>query len=185
MPEWSRFSREKASADDPTARAPDQLDLLMITESVLRQTITGLTLGGSREMLCFWIGSALAQRPDNRCAATVVTVAFPRIRSTYDHFEVVEGQLGEISEWCADRELWVLGQVHSHPTDEPHSRADETWPASHRRGFLSVVFPFFAHNSSVRHPNWRIYEAIGNGQWAQVDPEERLQIIPDVWLPRV
>lgn len=172
-----------ASDDPPQAWAPAKIDLLSITESALRQTISGLAMAGPREMFCLWIGNSLPGST-HVSRAVVTTVAFPRIRSDYDRFEVLEGQLGLVTQWCAEQDLWVLAQVHSHPTDEPHSRADETWPASRRSGFLSVVFPFFAHHSSVRNPRWRLYESQGAGVWSEFNPEQRITVVPDVWLPQ-
>jgi hypothetical protein len=166
------------AADTRVERPPGKLEKLLVPASVLRQTITGLSLSAPREGLAYWIGADLQ---DGR--AIVSTVAFPRVAATYDHFQVLEGQMGLVTTWCAERSLWVLGQVHSHPTDEPHSEADETWPASSRAGFLSVVFPFFAQHSDVRTPQWRVYEAKANAEWAQIDPDERLVVVPDVWLP--
>lgn len=173
------------SHESQVARPPGKLDRLLIPESVLERTITGLALGGGREMLCYWIGVALQPGGDGESRGIVTTTAFPRIHSSYDHFEVAEGQVGLVTEWCAERGLWVLAQVHTHPTDEPHSEADKTWPASHREGFLSVVIPFFAQFSSVRQPNWRLYESLGRGRWQLVDAAERFEIIPSVWLPEV
>src|SRR5215203_6191544 len=158
-------SEHQTGDESSVDRPPERIDRLLVPESVLQQTIFGLALGGTREMLCYWLGAALSNTPTGVNSAVVTTVAFPKILSSYDHFEVVEGQMGLITQWCADRGFWVLAQVHSHPTDEPHSVADETWPASHRVGFLSVIFPFFAQLSSVQNPNWRVYESMGHGRW--------------------
>src|ERR1700736_1734887 len=119
-------------------RAPGLLNRLLIPESILRNTITGLAYGAGREMLCYWLGIG-ADSESERSSAVVTTVAFPSIVSSYAQFRLVEGQMGLINSWCAEYGLWVLAQVHTHPTDEPHSEADECWPASHRAGFLSIV----------------------------------------------
>lgn len=164
-------------------RPPGFLDRLVIPAHVLADTLSGLALGREREMLAYWIGAALPNDSQGRTRALVTTVAFPRIVSGYDFFQLVPGQMGLITGWCADRDLWVLAQVHSHPTDEPHSQADETWPASTRPGFLSFVVPFFAHFSTLREPGWRVHEAMGGGRWREVDPSERVEILDNVWLP--
>ncbi len=133
-------------------------------------------------MLCYWLGAAVPDDSAGRRRAHVVTVAFPRIESGYDHFRVLEGQMAEITTWCTARGLWVLAQVHTHPTDEPHSEADECWPASHRPGFLSIVIPFFAQFATAREPSWRVHELTTNGAWRRVDPVHYLEVVPDVWL---
>lgn len=161
-------------------RPPGRLAHLLVLESVLRNTITGLSYGAGREMLCYWLGAELKS---DRTAAVVLTAAFPHIESSYAQFRLREGQMGLITTWCAERDLWLLAQVHTHPTDEPHSEADECWPASHRDGFLSIVFPFFASMSNIRTPGWSVYESQGRGKWLQVDSEKKLRIIPEIWLP--
>jgi hypothetical protein len=183
------FGRRRQDPDEQedqssgVVRPPTHIDRLLVPEAVLQQTLVGIALGRTREMLCYWIGTSATPAKDT-ASAIVTTAAFPKVYSTYDHFHVLEGQMGLITTWCASRGLWVLAQVHSHPTDEPHSEADETWPASQRRGFLSVVFPFFAQHSSVHTPHWRAYESLGNGNWQRIDPGERFEILPSVWLPR-
>lgn len=167
----------------PVDRPPAHLDRLVIPTRVLDMTLTGLRLGADREMLCYWLGVALPVDATGRTRSIVVTVAFPRVHSDYASFRVAEGQMGLITSWCAERNLWLLAQVHTHPTDEPHSEADECWPASHRSGFFSVVVPFFAQLSTVAEPAWRVYECEGGGRWSQVDPRERLELLPSVWLP--
>src|SRR4051794_19014644 len=109
-------------------RPPGRIDRLLIPESVLRNTIIGLSYGAGREMLCYWLGAAIHP---GESTAVVTTVAFPRVESAYAQFRLVEGQMGLITSWCAAHQLWALAQVHTHPTDEPHSEADECWPASH------------------------------------------------------
>lgn len=169
--------------ENAVRRPPQTIARLLVPSQVLRQTITGIALGGGREMLAYWVGCAIENDDRGRTRAAVTTVAFPKIASDYDHFELIEGQMGLITSWCADHGLWVLAQVHSHPTDEDHSHADETWAASHRSGFLSIVFPFFAQHSTLRDPHWRVFESTSDGEWIQIDPAERFEVVPDVWLP--
>jgi hypothetical protein len=162
-------------------RPPTLLSKLLISESSLRITLSGLSYAAGRETLCYWLGTEIVAG-DAAVAAMVTTVAFPHVESSYGHFRLVEGQMGLITSWCAEQRLWILAQVHTHPTDEPHSEADECWPASQRVGFLSIVFPYFASLSSVRNPAWRVYESQGNGVWEEVDAHLKLSIVSDVWI---
>lgn len=171
------------SPDVRVARPPGHIDQLLVPVPALHTTLYGLALGRDREMLCYWLGEALPNDTGDRTRAVVLTAAFPQIESGYDYFRLLDGQMGRITDWCAARGLWVLAQVHTHPTDEPHSEADECWPASHRRGFLSIVIPFFAQFSTVRDPQWRVHELLERQTWREVDPRERVRIVPDVWLP--
>lgn len=166
-------------------RPPSSVDRLLITAGTLATTLQGLRLGYDREMLCYWIGAALPPDGSGQTRAQVITVAFPRVTSNYSQFRLEDGQMAELTEWCSKHGLWVLAQVHTHPTDEPHSEADECWPASRRPGFLSVVIPFFGQLSTVRDPHWRLHAMERSGQWVELDPNVRLQVVADVWLPGV
>jgi len=169
-------------AHSEVQKPPEKVHRLLVPEQVVRNTITGLSYGAGREMLCYWLGAGICNALDPT-SALVTTVAFPRIESGYAYFKLVEGQMGMITSWCAQHGLWVLAQVHTHPTDEPHSEADECWPASHRLGFFSVVFPFFASMSSVRNPAWRVYQSEGGGVWSECAAQHKIAIIPDIWVP--
>lgn len=173
-----------APAPEPVIeRPPGPLDQLVLPASVVETTLYGLGLARDRESAAFWIGAALPQDGLGRASAVVTTVAFPRVESSYASYRIVDGQVGQVTEWCAARGLWVLAQIHTHPTDEPHSEADECWPASHRPGFLSIVVPFFARFATVRDPQFRVHERMRGGAWRQVDPANRLFIVNDVWVP--
>lgn len=176
------LSTEK-NEDPVVIRPPGPIDRLLITASALSATIGGLALGRDREMLCYWVGTAIPADSFGTTRALVTTVAFPQIESRYDYFRIVDGQIGLVTNWCAARGMWILAQAHTHPTDEPHSEADECWPVSHREGFISVVFPYFAQMSTVREPHWRAHELMDGRNWREIDPAKRFGIVNDVWLP--
>jgi hypothetical protein len=169
-------------AGDGVVRPPGPLDHLLLPASALETTLRGLALGRDREMLCYWVGTALPYVPGLGRRAWVTTVAFPRIYSGYDYFRLAEGEMARLTSWCSDRELWILAQVHTHPTDEPHSAADEGGPFSHRPGFISVVIPYFAQFATLRDPQWRAHELRQGGSWSEIDPYDRFQVVSDVWI---
>jgi hypothetical protein len=173
------------AAEPVITRPPGPLDRLLLPASVVQATLDGLSLARDREMAAFWLGAALPPDAEGRARGIVTTVAFPRVESAYAAFRVADGQMGRITEWCAAHGLWVIAQVHTHPTDEPHSEADECWPASHRAGFLSIVVPFFAQFATLRDPQFRVHELVRGDVWRHVDPNDRLFILGDVWVPYV
>jgi hypothetical protein len=130
-----------------------------------------------REGLCYWYGRELEQG-----VGLAIVTAFPRIYSTESSFELMEGQMSQMTTWSAREGLWLLAQVHTHPTDEPHSTADEEWAPTYREGFLSLVLPFGAQFSNLRRPRWRLFECDAGGRWISVE-ENMLRILEDVWLP--
>lgn len=168
-------SREEGETE--VVRPPGPLRQLIVPSSILFSSLRGLRGYVPAEGLCYWYGRELEEG-----AGIVMVVAFPRIYSTESSFELMPGQMSQLTTWSAREGLWLLAQVHTHPTDEPHSSADEEWSPTHREGFISVVIPFGAQFSDNRTPRWRLFECDGRGSWTDA-PEERLRILDDVWLP--
>lgn len=158
-------------------RPPGRLDELILPASILRSSIRGLQGYVPAEGLCYWFGREIEEG-----VGLVMIVAFPRIYSTAASFELMPGQMSQLTEWSRREGVWLLAQVHTHPTDEPHSRADEEWAPTRREGFISVVIPFGAQFSDPHQPRWRMFECDARGQWADV-PKGRLRVLDDVWLP--
>lgn len=174
-----RGAQEQSREDGETevVRPPGPLRQLIVPSSILFSSLRGLRGYVPAEGLCYWYGRAL-----EKGLGIVMVAAFPRIYSTESSFELMPGQMSQLTTWSAREGLWLLAQVHTHPTDEPHSSADEEWSPTHREGFISVVIPFGAQFSDNRTPRWRLFECDGRGSWADA-PEDRLRILDDVWLP--
>jgi hypothetical protein len=159
-------------------RPPRQLKELLIPTSLFDLSLRGLRGYIPREGLCYWFG-----REIENAIGLVMVVAFPRIYSSESSFELAPGQMAELTTRSQQKGLWLLAQVHTHPTDEPHSTADEEWAPTRRLGFISVVVPFGAQFSNLRQPHWRCFECDSAGRW--VDAEDgRLRIFDDIWLPK-
>jgi hypothetical protein len=157
-------------------RPPRSISRLLVPDHIVAATLAGLRLRRDREGLVYWAGRNLFTE-QGRETAVVMTAVLPKIESDYDHFRLLDGEMARISEWCAENSVWILAQVHSHPADEPHSEADETWPASQRLGFLSVVVPFFAEFSTVSTPFWEVYELTEAG-WTEITSSKRIEMVP-------
>jgi hypothetical protein len=160
-------------------RPPGQLKKLLVPASVFDLTVRGLKGYVPREGLCYWFGREITPG-----IGLVMVAAFPRIYSTEYSFELIPGQMGELTTWAQRESLWLLAQVHTHPTDEPHSNADEEWAPTRRPGFVSVVIPFGAQFSNLRTPWWRCFECNSQGEWSDVK-ENFVRIMDDVWLPKL
>ena len=164
--------------DSGIERPPGQLKELLIPASLFDLSLRGLRGYGPREGLCYWFGRAITAD-----VGLAMVVAFPRIYSTEYSFELMPGQMGELTTWAQKEGLWLLAQVHTHPTDEPHSSADEEWSPTRRMGFISVVIPFGAQFSNLHQPQWRCFECDSEGEWTDVG-DTRLRILNDIWLPK-
>lgn len=173
------MSHDSAGApeQDDVECAPGPVGRLLIPSSLLEHTLQGLQAYTPSEGLCYWYGRELASG-----AAIAMIAAFPRIYSTRRSFQLAEGQMSRLNSWSARHGLWLLSQVHTHPTDEPHSEADEAWAPTWRVGFLSVLLPFSAQLSTTRQPHWRVYECDSQGRWNEI-AATRLEVFDDIWLP--
>jgi hypothetical protein len=111
-----------------------------------------------------------------------MVVAFPRIYSSERAFRLADGQMGQLAAWSQPRGLWLLAQLHRHPTDEPHSETDEALAPIYRHGFLSIVVPFGAQFSRTDRPRWRCFTYQEQSGWSPF-ASERVVVFDDVWLP--
>lgn len=170
--------REQPEEEIIVDHPPGVLRELLVPSSILSLTLQGLCGYAPAEGLCYWFG-----RECGDGVGIVMVVAFPRIYSTERSFQLADGQMAHLTTWSQREGLWLLAQLHTHPTDEDHSQADEEWAATRREGFLSLVIPFSAQFSSVHQPRWRCFECDASGRWIRMD-EGRLRIIDDVWLPK-
>jgi len=63
----------------------------------------------------------------------------------------------------------LIAQVHSHPFGAFHSETDDRFPLIHRKGFLSIVIPFFGKHGFERFDTFRVYEYLQDNQWTELD----------------
>ncbi|HEX8145030.1 MAG TPA: hypothetical protein VF553_20860 [Pyrinomonadaceae bacterium] len=157
-------------------RPPGPLSRLLVAASLVDTSLKGLRGYVPREGLCYWLG-----REVEAGVGLVTVVAFPQIYSTEYSFELAPGQMAEINTRAAREGVFVIAQVHTHPTDEPHSDADEEWSPTRRPGFISIVIPFGAQFSNLRTPRLSCYECDANGQW-MVAREGLVSVYDDIWL---
>jgi hypothetical protein len=170
--------KAEAYDDSTIERPPGQLKELLVPATLFDLTLRGLKGYVPREGLCYWFGREISSG-----TGLAMVVAFPRIHSSEYSFELVPGQMSELTTWAQKESLWLMAQVHTHPTDEPHSNADEEWSPTRRVGFISVVIPFGAQFSNLRSPQWRCFECDSQGEWNDVG-SKRLRILDDLWLPK-
>ena len=168
---------DNALANPVIHRPPGRLKELLVPASLFDLSLRGLRGYVPREGLCYWFGREIRSG-----VGLVMVVAFPRIHSSEYSFELASGQMSELTIWSQREELWLLSQVHTHPTDEPHSSADEEWAPTRRLGFISIVIPFGAQFSNLHQPWWRCFECNSQGDW-QDAPDKLVRVMDDIWLP--
>uniref|UniRef100_A0A973WAT3 Mov34/MPN/PAD-1 family protein n=1 Tax=Bradyrhizobium septentrionale TaxID=1404411 RepID=A0A973WAT3_9BRAD len=69
----------------------------------------------------------------------------------------------------ADR-LMVAAQVHSHPQEAFHSKADDTWAIVRHEGALSLVVPRFARDTSLANfvEQTKVFRFSDRATWDEV-----------------
>jgi proteasome lid subunit RPN8/RPN11 len=63
----------------------------------------------------------------------------------------------------------LIAQVHSHPFEAFHSETDNQFPLVHRKGFLSIVIPYFGKSGFEDFNEFRVYEYVQNNEWIELD----------------
>ena len=68
------------------------------------------------------------------------------------------------------RRFMVAAQVHSHPRNASHSKADDRWAIVRHEGALSLVVPNFATGTTVATflDNTKVYRFSVSAQWVEV-----------------
>jgi hypothetical protein len=71
----------------------------------------------------------------------------------------------------------VAAQVHSHPGEAFHSKADDRWAIVRHEGALSLVVPNFALDTTVSRflDDTKIYQFSAAAQWTEVRRDEVTQ----------
>jgi len=119
---------------------------------------------GSKECVVLWLGERTVK------GAIVVDVYRPNHDAAEDFFYIPRQSIEHLFDRLRSSNLLVLAQVHSHPAEAFHSRADDQWAIIRHVGAVSPVLPNFAMDTTPntffdRTAAFRL--AAGN-QWQQV-----------------
>jgi hypothetical protein len=64
----------------------------------------------------------------------------------------------------------LIAQVHSHPFEAFHSITDNRYPLIHRRGFYSLVIPYFGKWGFDNFNVFKIFEYLEDNNWIELLP---------------
>lgn len=152
---------------------------IQVSREVLVATISYLQNSGKRghEGVVLWLG----RRSVN--PARVTRVYQPEHTAAEDFFHIPSSSMRALMNYLDQHGISVLAQVHSHPLQAFHSKADDQWALVRHVGALSLVLPYFA---KVTTPDNFSNEAAvftlrqGN-QWVEIFPPEiaqAMEIVP-------
>lgn len=136
----------------------------------IAQTLQSLQRSGQRrqEGIVFWLGRRSGERID------IAEVYEPAHEANADYFHIPPRSMQALQEELRTKRLMIAAQVHSHPMEAFHSRADDTWAVIRHVGAVSIVLPYFAANTSMDSffEDAAIFQLNATNRWLQV-PENR------------
>jgi hypothetical protein len=146
------------------------MNSLRIIDRLIARTVEILQQGGAQncETVVLWLGSSNEVREVYR-PEQIVDVDFFRLPG-----ESVRALMGHLR---TTRQR-VLAQVHSHPGEAFHSRADDKWAIVRHEGALSFVLPEFAAHTdaSTFQDDAAVYRLSAADNWERVHAREHLII---------
>jgi hypothetical protein len=116
-----------------------------ISSALISETITHLQAAGrnGKECVVLW----LAEPGDQ--TLKVKAAYRPEQFARADVFRIPPDSMRSILQMLAANDLMICAQVHSHPMEAFHSRADDAWAIVRHRGALSLVLPYFASRTTL------------------------------------
>jgi len=138
------------------------------TTATLARTIEVLRAGSERseERVVLWLAPVSAIREP----ITIAEVNVPLQITDVDYFKLPPESLRALMTHLRAARLKIVAQVHSHPGDAFHSKADDKWAIVRHVGALSLVLPRFARETTP----WNFleevmtYELSAKNEWVHV-----------------
>jgi proteasome lid subunit RPN8/RPN11 len=147
------------------------MTLLHCPAALVDATLDALREGGRDgvERVVFWLGRRRATGE-----ADIVEIHVPEQEAAADYFRIPPGGMIAFMNHLRRSRLVLLAQVHSHPGEAFHSKADDKWAVVRHEGGLSIVVPGFA--ADVTAANFEAESAVfrltSEDRWLRVEPDE-------------
>ena len=134
--------------------------------TLVEKTLYQLRDAGHRRCECvmLWLGRRNGDNID------VVDAYRPEQVAHSDMFQIPRASMNTLYAELRQRRLMVAAQVHSHPLEAFHSRADDRWAIVRHEGALSLVVPHFARNTIVANflDQTKIFQFSAEARWTEV-----------------
>ena len=152
-------------------RIPTTITQYHIPHSIFNDTLSQLRKVGDdyKEGIAYWPGIL----DKNEAIVTRVIFAdnYPEFQNEEYFARVSLDTVFKIGDEIHDKNEILLAQIHTHPREAFHSYVDDTYPISHRIGFVSIVIPNFAQNVTLLS-ECTILEYLGKARWNELLPKE-------------
>lgn len=140
---------------------------LICSSDILTTTIDYFRVAGRarKECVVFWLV------PRQTDATRIVEVYRPQQQAHADQFWIPPEAMTCLMRHLREHKLKFAAQVHSHPQEAFHSRADDHWAVIRHAGALSIVVPDFAsHTNASNFMNEaKFYQLSRDDRWLEVD----------------
>jgi len=148
--------------------------MLIVPKSIVEETLQYLLRGGERncETVVLWLGRRGGP------AEPVEQVYRPDQEVDVDYFRIPSEAVRTLMGHLRLNRLQVLCQVHSHPGEAFHSKADDKWAIVRHVGALSLVVPYFARRTTLPtfFEDTATYKLDQEDRWIEVPTEQVLEI---------
>lgn len=138
------------------------MSTLVLAPALLDETLTLLREGGRlrAERVALWLAPAAG-------AAVVREVYEPHQETARDFFHLPPESLQALMARLRARRLKVAAQIHTHPAEAFHSKADAEWAIVRHAGALSLVLPRFAATTTTANffDQVKTYALSEAGEW--------------------
>jgi proteasome lid subunit RPN8/RPN11 len=147
--------------------------LVTCTTELIDTTLQQLREAGLRRCECvtLWLARRTAH------TLQVEAVYRPTQTAREDMFHIPAEGMNALYAELRQRRLMVAAQVHSHPEEAFHSKADDRWAIVRHEGALSLVVPNFALDTTVSRflNDTMIYQFSAAARWTEVPHDEVTQ----------
>jgi proteasome lid subunit RPN8/RPN11 len=138
--------------------------------TLVEKTLSRLRDAGQRRCECvmLWLGHRNGDDID------VVDAYQPEQVAREDMFQIPRASMNVLYAELRKRRLMVAAQVHSHPLEAFHSRADDRWAIIRHEGALSLVIPYFASETTPANflSHTKIFQFSDEAKWTEVPRED-------------
>ena len=138
--------------------------------TLVEKTLSQLRDAGHRRCECvmLWLGRRNGDHID------VVDVYRPEQVAREDMFQIPLASMNVLYAELRKRRLMVAAQVHSHPLEAFHSRADDRWAIIRHEGALSLVVPYFANDTTAANflGRTKTFQFSDEARWTEVPRED-------------
>lgn len=147
------------------------MSTLSCAAPLVSETLDELRTAGrvEKERVVLW----LSPRP-LLAASAIVEIYVPEQEAEMDYFRIPPSGMRALMAHLRERKLVLAAQVHSHPNEAFHSRADDKWAIVRHEGALSIVVPNFAAGVDARNflNMAAVFRLTGDDRWLEVRPDE-------------